>query len=399
MGLSPAAASDSKNVRLSAGGWGNSRPACPRRCPRDSGRSGWKEKNVACWGPATRPGGSRSPCGRERQGRGQRMSGRAAVPGHAQSVASEGVDGDHQQVAGERSSTRRDGRDGRCLGLPLGRGRRGRLRRGAAGVAAFAVLVDTVARDVLGARIDVRPSVIAVAAAEACGEPVAVSVGHPARHREQRSQAPAVVGHGPIGWRALGQSGPDANPKTVAAARAARSRRRRAARAGGRESIARPELTEPEQAVPDTEARWRRRAHRADRGRAPASRRGTGRPRTPSTPRPASASKRTPVTPRPAAARSRASRRRKGSSARAASAPGIAPIATMPAAAIVASFWLCILPTNNLLPGGGHHRHHQHATQAARMPAATARSWADFPAESPSRAVGPRQARSGRARP
>ena len=43
--------------------------------------------------------------------------------------------------------------------------------------------------------------------------------------------------------------------------------------------------------------------------------------------------------------------------------PGSAPIATRPAAAMVASFWLCHLADEQLLPGGGDDRDHQHADQ------------------------------------
>ena len=67
-----------------------------------------------------------------------------------------------------------------------------RRRRGLLGVAALAVLVDAVAGDVLGAGVDVGARVVAVAAAEARREPVAVAVGRAPRAREQQRAGPSA---------------------------------------------------------------------------------------------------------------------------------------------------------------------------------------------------------------
>ncbi len=121
-------------------------------------------------------------------------------------------------------------------------------------------------------------------------------------------------------------------------------RQARAQRAAGR----RPE---PEQAVPDAEHDRDARARRADRDRARASRRATAPRRTPSTATAPSVISRTPVAPS-ARGRGRACaiRRSSGSAAIATSAPGQRADRDQAADAIVASFWLCILPTNRRWP-------------------------------------------------
>ena len=69
-----------------------------------------------------------------------------------------------------------------------------------------------------------------------------------------------------------------------------------------------------------------------------------------------------------------ARRRNSGSAAIATAAPGSAPIATSPAAAMVASFALAIFPTNIFWPSAATIAITNTAASAARIPAATARS-------------------------
>ena len=129
------------------------------------------------------------------------------------------------------------------------RGRRPLAGRGAGvGVAALAVLVDAVAGDVLGARVDVGARVVAVAAAEAGREPVAVVVGQPARGAEQQAQAPGVVRHCLEGGRPLGEPRPDqeaAHRRDGDGNRQPQPQRRRKTRAQG----ATRARAEPEEAV------------------------------------------------------------------------------------------------------------------------------------------------------
>ena len=70
------------------------------------------------------------------------------------------------------------------------------------GVAALAVLIDAVAGDVLGAGVDVGARVVAVAAAEARREAVAVVIGQAARRRQQGAQ--------PQPWSATASNAGDA---------------------------------------------------------------------------------------------------------------------------------------------------------------------------------------------
>ena len=114
------------------------------------------------------------------------LPGRPPVAGDAQAVGPQGVDGDDQDVALE--ARRRAARRRAMVGAspPAAPARLG----GRLGVATLAVLVDAVAGDVLGARVDVAARVVAVAAAEARREAVAVVIGGAARDAQQRGASP-----------------------------------------------------------------------------------------------------------------------------------------------------------------------------------------------------------------
>jgi hypothetical protein len=81
-----------------------------------------------------------------------------------------------------------------AVGVRPGRGRVGG-RRGA--VAALAVVVLAVARDLLGRRVDRGVAVVAVGAAEERREAIAVAIRQALQHRDEGPRRQAVLGHRP----------------------------------------------------------------------------------------------------------------------------------------------------------------------------------------------------------
>ena len=342
-----------------------------RLVPRDVGRvaAGQDGREAAGRVGGLRPDALevRAAPGQRVQRRRQRAPGRAAVSRDAQSIAPEGVDGDDEDVPLERAGARLDPR-----GRRLGGG--GRLGGHDLRVAAFAVLVDAVAGDVLGARVHVGAVVVAVAAAEPGREAIAVVVGQAPRRADQRPQPQRVLVDGRERRIAFGQ------------ARAQRQRHR----GDQRERARNGHPGDAWQARPQRRARhasqtrkWRARhrarspgpARKADQGPAPASRRATAPRRTPGRP---------PPPARPAAAPSRPARAggagratggaKRGSDATATTPPGSAPISAIPAAPMTASRWLCILPISASCPAAATTAITSAPVSAARIPAATARS-------------------------
>ena len=355
-----------------AAGWGSSCPACPTRCPTGSGRSGSTGTTCGVLGACDQARLKYAPLRASASSVGvSDLPGRAAVAGDAQAIGAQRVDRDDEQVALEarRRAARRGGDASAADAPPAGAPRRTPWRRRPRSSRRRRC------RGILRARVDVAAPVVAVAAAETRREAVAVAVGGAARGAQQRAQAPRALRGGAriratlrAGARPIDQAGERRHRERERQRRPEPRRQARAQRAAGR----RPE---PEQAVRRRRARARRRARTAARGRARASRRATAPRRTRARATAASAISRTPVAPSARGrGRARAIRRSSGSAAIAASAPGSAPIATRPAAAMVASCWLCILPTNRRWPAAATAATTTTPTRQARMPAATARS-------------------------
>ena len=212
----------------------------------------------------------------------QRSPRRPPITGHAQPVGAEGVDGDDEDVALEGRARAGFARGRLHLGATAvagaGGGGGGSGSVGSAvghRVAALAVLVDAVAGNVVGARVDVGAGVVAVSAAEARGESVAVVIGQRARQRGAEAQPERTVAHRLPQRRRLRYARPDASATgSRLPRRRARSRSHDARTAG---PAARRASCGTRTGRVRARARRRAPARRAVPGRAPASRPATAR--------------------------------------------------------------------------------------------------------------------------